>query len=430
AVWLVQEAYYLGCWLFIAQGDGSREQCPEFKMPEQTPVSSAKSELKQKNKALQQKLSAQSAQLENALKELEAAQQAEQQAQRQAAQLKAAIDQTKSQAFVQASNKATSTLELNEAETRRRLIDSELRLSGWDVSVDGSNTELVTLEHEVSGQPTASGIGYCDYVLWDDNGKPLAVIEAKRARENPEKGRQQAKLYADALENAHGQRPVIFYTNGYDIWIWDDVLDSVPRKLYGYYSKDSLQYLINQRKLRQDLNSTPIDIGIAGRDYQIESITRVSERFSEGHRKALIVQATGTGKTRVSIALTKRLLDAGWAKRVLFLCDRKELRKQAKNAYSEFIKEPLYVVGRSKKQDQHNARIYIATYPGMMRIYEQFDVGYFDLIIADESHRSVYNVYGDLFKYFDARQVGLTATPVEMISRSTCRLFGCDYKLP
>ncbi|MFL1809310.1 DEAD/DEAH box helicase family protein [Plesiomonas shigelloides] len=430
AVWLVQEAYYLGCWLFIAQGDGSREQCPEFKMPEQTPVSSAKSELKQKNKALQQKLSAQSAQLENALKELEAAQQAEQQAQRQAAQLKAAIDQTKSQAFVQASNKATSTLELNEAETRRRLIDSELRLSGWDVSVDGSNTEQVTLEHEVSGQPTASGIGYCDYVLWDDNGKPLAVIEAKRARENPEKGRQQAKLYADALENAHGQRPVIFYTNGYDIWIWDDVLDSVPRKLYGYYSKDSLQYLINQRKLRQDLNSTPIDIGIAGRDYQIESITRVSERFSEGHRKALIVQATGTGKTRVSIALTKRLLDAGWAKRVLFLCDRKELRKQAKNAYSEFIKEPLYVVGRSKKQDQHNARIYIATYPGMMRIYEQFDVGYFDLIIADESHRSVYNVYGDLFKYFDARQVGLTATPVEMISRSTCRLFGCDYKLP
>ena len=430
AVWLVQEAYYLGCWLFIAQGDGSREQCPEFQMPEQSLEPSAKSELKQKNKALQQKLSAQAVQLENALKELEVAQQAEQQALRQAAQLKAANDQTKSQAFVQASNKATSTLELNEAETRRRLIDSELRLSGWDVSPNGSNTEQVSLEHEVTGQPTASGIGYCDYVLWDDNGKPLAVVEAKRARENPEKGRQQAKLYADALEKAHGQRPVIFYTNGYDIRIWDDALDSVPRKLYGYYSKDSLQYLISQRKLRQDLNTTPIDIGIAGWDYQIESITRVSERFSEGHRKALIVQATGTGKTRVSIALAKRLLDAGWAKRVLFLCDRKELRKQAKNAYSDFMKEPLYVVGRSKTQGLHNARIYIATYQGMMGIYEQFDVGYFDLIIADESHRSVYNVYGDLFKYFDARQVGLTATPVEMISRSTCRLFGCDDNLP
>ena len=137
--------------------------------------------------------------------------------------------------------------------------------------------------------------------------------------------------------------------------------DTVPRKLYGYYSKDSLQYLISRRQERKDLNSTSIDTTIAGRLYQMEAITRVSERFSQGHRKALVVQATGTGKTRVAIALAKRLLDAGWGKRILFLCDRKELRKQAKNAFSEFTKEPLYVVGRSKKQDQHNARIYIAT---------------------------------------------------------------------
>ncbi|MCW8884892.1 MAG: DEAD/DEAH box helicase family protein [Motiliproteus sp.] len=431
SVELVEDAFHLGCWLFMAQGGGSREQCPAYQKPQlPTAFVSPKAEFKKKNKALQEKLASQSAQLESALKELEAAQQAEQLAQQQAAKLKSEIDQVKTQAFTAASTKATSTLDLNEAETRRRLIDSELRIAGWDVGLDEVDTEQVTLEHQVDGQPTASGIGYCDYVLWDDNGKPLAVVEAKRARENPEKGRQQAKLYADALEKKHNQRPVIFYTNGYDVWIWDDVLDSVPRKLYGYYGKDSLQYLIQQRQKRKDLNSTPIDTEIAGRLYQMEAITRVSERFSEGHRKALVVQATGTGKTRVSIALTKRMLDAGWAKRVLFLCDRKELRKQAKNAFSEFSKEPIYVVGKSKKEDQPNARIYIATYPGMLRIYEQLDVGFFDLIVADESHRSVYNVYGDLFKYFDARQVGLTATPVEMVSRSTCRLFGCDYKLP
>lgn len=429
AAWLVEEAYHIGSWLFMAQAGGSIDELPSFQSPS-LGGTSAKSEFKKKNKALQEKLASQAFQLNGALKELEAAQEAEQEALRQAAKLKVQIDKPKAQAFAQGSEKATRVLDFNEAQTRRRLIDGELQLAGWDIAPDGTNTEQVTVEHEVDGQPTPSGTGYCDYVLWDDNGKPLAVVEAKRARENPEKGRQQGKLYADALEKKHGQRPVIFYTNGYGVWIWDDVLDSVPRKLYGYYSKDSLQYLISQRVQRKSLNDTPIETDIAGRLYQMEAIVRVSERFSQGHRKALVVQATGTGKTRVSIALTKRLLDAGWAKRVLFLCDRKELRKQAKNAFSEFVKEPLYVVGRSKKQAQHNSRIYIATYPGMMGIFEQFDVGYFDLIIADESHRSIYNVYGDLFKYFDARQMGLTATPVEMVSRSTCNMFDCDYKMP
>ncbi|WP_319781774.1 DEAD/DEAH box helicase family protein [Oceanisphaera sp. IT1-181] len=430
ALWLVEEAYYLSCWLFITQASGTREACPKFQQPTVPETTSDKADFKRKNKALQQKLTDQSAQLESALKELQDAKEAEQAAQRQAAQLKLQVDQVKTQAFGKASLVATNTLDLNEAQTRKKLIDSELRLAGWDISQDNSDTEQVTIELEVDGQPTPSGKGYCDYVLWDDNGKPLAVVEAKRANEGAEKGRQQAKLYADSLEKKYQQRPVIFYTNGYDIWIWNDSQHEAPRKLYGYYSKDSLQYLMKQRAQRQDLLKAPIDMNIAGRSYQIEAITRVSERFSDNHRKALVVQATGTGKTRVSIALTKRMLDAGWAKRVLFLCDRKELRKQAGNAFNEFIKEPLYVVGRSKKQDQNNARIYISTYPGMINIYEQFDVGYFDLIIADESHRSVYNVFGDLFKYFDARQVGLTATPVEMISRSTSRLFGCDYKMP
>ncbi|WP_230460173.1 DEAD/DEAH box helicase family protein, partial [Sansalvadorimonas verongulae] len=155
-----------------------------------------------------------------------------------------------------------------------------------------------------------------------------------------------------------------------------------------------------------------------------------SERFSDKHRKSLIVQATGTGKTRVAIALTKKLLDARWAKRVLFLCDRRELRKQARNAFNEFVNDPIYVVGKTDKKYMTSSRIFIATYPGMMKIMDQYDVGYFDLIIADESHRSIYNVYGDLFKYFDALQVGLTATPVDMIGHTTYGLFGCEGRIP
>lgn len=430
AQWLLKECYLIGTWFYLAHNKGKRDELPEYQEPQSGGAPSIKAELKQKNKALQEKLRSQNIQLEQALAELEAAREAELKAQQEAAKHKAEADQAKVQAFQQASAQATNTLELNEAETRKRLIDAELRSAGWDVGLNNTNTEQVTLEHEVDGQPTKTGIGYCDYVLWDDNGKPLAVVEAKRTRENAEKGRQQAKLYADSLEKKHQQRPVIFYTNGYDIWLWDDAQGYTPRKLYGYYGKDSLQYLIEQRRSRADLLATPIATEIAGRPYQIESITRVSERFTDGHRKSLVVQATGTGKTRVSIALAKRLLDAHWAKRVLFLCDRKELRKQAANAFNEFTTEPLYVVSKSKKDDRHNARIYISTYPGMMQIYEQFDVGYFDLIIADESHRSIYNIYGDLFKYFDALEVGLTATPVEMVARSTCRLFGCDYKTP
>ncbi|GAA4888528.1 DEAD/DEAH box helicase family protein [Ferrimonas pelagia] len=427
ALWLLKESYFIGCWLFIAYGDGKQAQCPPYQSPENAPrEDESKGEFKRKNKALQQKLADNSARLEQALKELEAAEAAQQKAQRQAAELKQQIDQAAMARLKTTTDSFTNTFELNEAETRRRLIDAELRSDGWNVN----DPEQVGKEIEVDGQPTETGKGYCDYVLWDDDGKPLAVVEAKRTRENARKGQQQAKLYADALEKAHGQRPVIFYTNGFDIWIWDDAQGYVPRKLFGYYSKDSLQYLIQQRSQRKNLNQTEIDTQVAGRLYQIETITRVCERFSDKHRKALIVQATGTGKTRVSIALTKRLLAAGWAKRVLFLCDRKELRKQAANAYNEFTNEPLYVKGKSKKDLAAKARIVIATYPGMIKDFESFDVGHFDLIIADESHRSIYNKYGELFKYFDALQVGLTATPVEMISRSTSQLFGCDYKLP
>lgn len=429
-LWLLKEAHILASWLLLSTQKGGKSDLTAFNAPEQ---------IKQPT---QKALEKHQAQLEQALAELEASKDAELKAQQENAQLKQNLEskekeaqqakaQAKQEQFKHANSQIRNTLELNEDETRRRLIDVELRAAGWDIDMlSNGDTEQVSREFQVSDQPTATGIGYCDYVLWGDNGKPLAVVEAKRTRENAQKGQEQARLYADALEKQFNQRPVIFYTNGRDISIWNDGQGEPPRKLYGFYSKSSTEYLIRQRSERKDLLKTKIDTDIAGRTYQIETLTRVSENYSNNQRKALVVQATGTGKTRVAIAMSKRMLEAGWAKRILFLCDRKELRKQAAKAYNEFLSEPLYVVGKSKKEDKKKARIYVATYPGMMSIMEEFDVGYFDLIIADESHRSIYNKFGELFAYFDARQLGLTATPVEMISRSTSRLFGCDYKTP
>ena len=430
SVWILQECYFVSGYFYVAYCGGDAENLPEFVAPDCTKLAEqTDAQFARENKQLQAKLAEHEARLKQALDELKAAEAAQLKAQQEAASLKKAIDEG-AVAKAKAGFASMSGINFNEAQTRARIIDMDLRAAGWNVSLDDSSTEQVRKEFEVDGQPTATGKGYADYVLFDDDELPLAVIEAKRTRESVEKGRQQAILYANALEKRYGRRPVIFYTNGYDIRLLDDAQGYNSRKVYGYYSKDSLQYLIKQRSLKKNLNQTPIDTKVAGRVYQIESISRVCERFSDKHRKALVVQATGTGKTRVSIALAKRLLDAGWAKRVLFLCDRKELRKQAANAFNEHTKEPLYVVGKSKKDAAASARVFIATYPGMMSIFQQYDVGYFDLIVADESHRSIYNIYGNIFKYFDALEVGLTATPVEMVSRSTCELFGCDYKLP
>ena len=430
AVWILQECYFVSGYFYVAYCGGDAKNLPEFVAPDCTKLAEqTDAQFARENKQLQAKLAEHEARLKQALDELKAAEAAQLKAQQEAASLKKAIDEG-AVAKAKAGFATMSGINFNEAQTRARIIDMDLRAAGWNVSLDDSSTEQVRKEFEVDGQPTATGKGYADYVLFDDDELPLAVIEAKRTRESVEKGRQQAILYANALEKRYGRRPVIFYTNGYDIRLLDDAQGYNSRKVYGYYSKDSLQYLIKQRSLKKNLNQTPIDTKVAGRIYQIESISRVCERFSDKHRKALVVQATGTGKTRVSIALAKRLLDAGWAKRVLFLCDRKELRKQAANAFNEHTKEPLYVVGKSKKDAAASARVFIATYPGMMSIFQQYDVGYFDLIVADESHRSIYNIYGDIFKYFDALEIGLTATPVEMVSRSTCELFGCDYKLP
>lgn len=430
AVRCVQEAWQLARWLHVTFLGGKVEDFSEFKQPPVEGIDS-KAEFKRKAKALAEENNLKEERLKQALEELAALRAADRLA-TPAAAVSAPPTAQALQRVSQASAQAASQLRFTEDNTRKWLIDRDLRMAGWDVPPGTASTDSVGQEVEVPHQPTATGTGYCDYVLWDDNGKPLAVVEAKKTLVDARAGQEQAKLYADALEKVHGQRPMIFYTNGHDIWVWDDDAGYPPRSVFGFFSKDTLQYRVGfQRKEKLDLlKDVRPDPNIAGYLHQLESITRVAERFNQRHRRALVVQATGTGKTRVAIALSKLLIEARWVKRVLFLCDRKELRKQAKNAFNDFIQEPIYVIGQANDVGKMDARIYIGIYQGLINDYESFDVGFFDLIIADESHRSIYNLYGDLFKYFDAIQVGLTATPVEMVSRSTCRLFGCDYKLP
>jgi type I restriction enzyme R subunit len=430
AVRCVQEAWQLARWLHVTFLGGKIEDFAAFKQPPAEGIDS-KAEFKRKAKALAEENSLKEERLKIALQELAELRAAD----RATAPAVAAFTPSSAQALAQAAKSSAATanqLRFTEDNTRKWLIDRDLRMAGWDVPKGTASNHSVGQEVEVLHQSTTTGKGYCDYVLWDDNGKPLAVVEAKKTLVDARAGQEQAKQYADALEKQHGQRPMIFFTNGHDIWVWDDAGGYPPRTVYGFYSKDTLQYRVGfQRREKLDLlKDVKPDANIAGYLHQIESITRVAERFTQRHRRALVVQATGTGKTRVAISLAKLLIDARWVKRVLFLCDRKELRKQAKNAFNDFVREPIYVIGQANDVGKMDARIYIGIYQGLINDYESFDVGFFDLIIADESHRSIYNLYGDLFKYFDALQVGLTATPVEMVSRSTCQLFGCDYKLP
>ena len=421
--WLLRETHRLGQWLFLTFTGGDAGPVPAYQEPTRDATGGkSKSELKREKKAILQRLADQETQMQKLLDDLAVAR-------REATQAKATEEELR--ARLQAAQHVASVLDFNEEETRRRLIDTQLADAGWKVAPSGQSTNEVGQEVEVKHQPTESGIGRADYVLYDGNGKPLAVVEAKKTATDPEVGRTQAKCYADGLQQEHGQRPVIFYTNGFDIWIWDDASHWPPRKLYGFYSKDSLQFLIRQRSTRKDLTKIIPHKDIAGRFYQIEAVTRVLERFQKRQQKALLVQATGTGKTRVAISICDALNGAGWMKRVLFLCDRRELRKQAHNTFKRFLPDMprVYVSSRTFEQREH--RIYLATYPAMMKCFQTFDPGFFDLIVADESHRSIYNRYRDLFTYFDALQVGLTATPrKDMVSHNTYRLFDCEDNDP
>lgn len=405
---------------FHLQIDGRpRSECPAYVAPPPEPATNGKAkEAFDKLKQAEAQYEAVLAQLDDERKKRAAAEQV-------AEQSKDALGKLKAQG-----QSVAKALHFDETTTRRRLIDEMLVAAGWDVGANGVSTEQVGQEVQLSTMPTSSGDGFADYVLYGDDGKPLAVVEAKKTAKSAQLGCEQARIYATCLEKEKGRRPVIFFTNGIDIFLWDDAQNYPYRKVYGFYSKDSLEYLVHQRTHRQPIASVAPNLAIADRMYQLEAVKRVGERFSANLRRALVVQATGTGKTRVAVSLCDVLLRAGWAKRILFLCDRKELRRQADNVFKHFLPgEPRVVVSADTSSDR-DKRIYLATYPAMMKCFASFDVGFFDLVIADESHRSIYKKYRELFLYFDALQVGLTATPVRFIDRDTFKLFGCETNDP
>ncbi|MBN3989261.1 MAG: DEAD/DEAH box helicase family protein [Nostoc sp. NMS2] len=318
----------------------------------------------------------------------------------------------------------------NEEETRHYLIDVLLKEAGWNIGQAGWT------EYEVQGMPNDTGKGRVDYVLWGDDGKPLALVEAKRTCKSPEAGKHQAKLYADCLENRFGQRPVIFYTNGYDYWIWDD-LNYPPREIQGFLKKDELERLIFGRTHRKRLHLVQITPSIVERSYQREAIRRITETFDEKKgRKALLVMATGTGKTRTAIALVDLLMRANWVKRVLFLADRNALLTQALRVFKSHLPTAT-AVDITKGGDAHSANVVLSTYPTMLNRIDRsdgsqriFGPGHFDLVIVDEAHRSIYKKYRALFEYFDGLLVGLTATPRDEVYRDTYRIFDLEPGVP
>lgn len=316
----------------------------------------------------------------------------------------------------------------SEAETRHYLIDVELHRAGWPLD------QARDREYTVTGMPNAQGIGKADYVLWGDDGKPLAVIEAKKTTADPQTGQQQAKLYADCLEQMHGQRPIIFTTNGHHTWIWDDTIYP-PRRVAGFYTKDELARLILRRTQRQALDVAQVKDAIVERYYQKRAIGSIFKQLTQARRKALLVMATGTGKTRTAIALVDVLQRASWVKRALFLADRVSLVNQACNAFKVHLPESSPVNLVTEKETE--GRVYVCTYPTMMGIIDKtkggearFGVGHFDLVIFDEAHRSVYQKYGAIFRYFDSLLVGLTATPREEVDKNTYDLFDLEPGVP
>ncbi len=322
-----------------------------------------------------------------------------------------------------------------EDETRTALIDSLLRDAGWTLSSPDDREYPVTGLPIIPGK-NSPGTGRIDYVLWGEDGLPLGIVEAKRTLVDPAVGAPQAALYADALEKRFGQRPVIFLSNGYQHRIWDDSAGYPARAVAGFFTRNELQQLVRRRTQRKPLTSAHVDPAIAGRPYQQRAIAAVGEHFDARQRRALLVMATGTGKTRTTIALVKQLMERGWAKRVLFLADRAALVKQAQKAFSNLLPEAAAVNLTEDKQTE--GRIYLSTYPTMMNLVDaardgdqrRFGPGYFDLIVIDEAHRSVYQKYGALFEWFDGLLLGLTATPVDDIARSTFRLFELEPGVP
>lgn len=321
-------------------------------------------------------------------------------------------------------------LDLSEFKTRKIYIDTMLQEAGW------IENETWINEVELSGMPNKSEVGYADYVLYDDTHKPLAVVEAKRTCKDVAVGRQQAKLYADILEKQHGRRPVIFLTNGFETRIDDGQYPE--RKVATIYSKRDLEKIFNLRRMRTSLKNVMVDKNIAGRYYQEGAIKAVCDALdAKNRRKALLVMATGSGKTRTVIALCKVLLEHGWVKNILFLADRTSLVTQAKRSFVNLLPD-FSVTNLCEEKDNFAAHCVFSTYQTMYNCIDEvkddegklFTSGHFDLLICDEAHRSIYNKYKDIFNYFDAPLVGLTATPKDEIDKNTYEIFELESGVP
>ena len=377
-----------------------------------------------------QELIAQKEELEKRLQEFQ-----KQEQEKRAQQKPQKLSEEKIQQLYEKGIKEAETVGFTEEETRKLLIDSMLEEAGW-IILDKYDPQLLkpqaVREYPVSHQPTETGNGSIDYVMIGQKGHPIAVIEAKKTSENAKKGQVQAELYASGLKKMTGQRPFIFYTNGHDIFFWDDLIYP-PRRVWGFFESEKLEYLLFQRKEKKLLTETKIDVNIVDRPYQLEGVNKVCESFEKNKkRKALIVMATGSGKTRVATAIIDKMMRGDWIKKVLFLVDRDELRKQAVNAFKKYLPNIKTIILSSRTRDDKESRAFIASYPAMMTndLYLDFNPGFFDLIIADESHRSIYRYYSELFRYFDAFQIGLTATPVDYITRNTFSSFEQENGVP
>lgn len=324
---------------------------------------------------------------------------------------------------------------LSEAETRKIYIDEMLREAGWEISE--TDNVIVSgkacVEIEVQGMPNASGKGYADYVLFDTDGMPLAVVEAKKTTVDPVVGKAQAELYAKCLEARFGQKPVVYYTNGFEVNIIDG-LGYPARTIYGFHTRQDLQKLI-QKRGRQDIVDMLAKEEIVNRPYQTRAVKSICEHFNLKHRRGLLVMATGTGKTRVSIALVEVLLRNNWVKNVLFLADRTALVEQAFGKFNTYLPDETKCNLCDPRQTRNiDARLLFSTYQTMINFIDTeektFSVGRFDLIIIDEAHRSVFGKYGAIFDYFDSLLVGLTATPREEIDHNTYRLLELEEGEP
>ncbi len=328
---------------------------------------------------------------------------------------------------------------MNEAKTRKELIDKQLDEAGWDIS----DQTQVGIEYDINvglpdgvseAQTPYSGHQYSDYVLYGKDGKIIAVVEAKKTSVNAELGREQAKQYCQNIQKElGGELPFCFYTNGFEIFYWD--LGSYPpKKVIGFPSRDDLERYSYIRRNRKPLAQELINIDIAGRDYQIHAIRSVMEGIEKKRQKFLLVMATGTGKTRTTIALVDAIMRAGWAERVLFLVDRIALRNQALEAFKEFLPNEPRWPKIGEKSIAKDRRIYVSTYPTMLNIIrdEEYSLSphFFDLIVVDESHRSIYNKYKEVLDYFNTTTLGLTATPTDVIDHNTFKLFECEDGLP